>query len=107
MTATLAEMLGGLHRLLAPPEAARHSDAALLRRFAREQDGAAFALLVARHGPLVLGVCRRWLRRAEDVEDAFQATFLVLARRAGHVARPERLGNWLFGVALRVARKLR
>src|SRR5262245_1391648 len=104
--ATLSEMLGTLGRLLPDAEGGQ-PDAALLRRFAREGDGAAFALLVRRHGPLVLGVCRRWLRRPEDAEDAFQATFLVLARKAGAVGRPERLASWLFGVALRVSRKMR
>jgi RNA polymerase sigma factor (sigma-70 family) len=61
---------------------------------------------VRRHGPMVLAACRRQLR-GDDAEDAFQATFLVLARRAAAVARPERLGPWLYGVAFRVARQAR
>jgi RNA polymerase sigma factor (sigma-70 family) len=63
--------------------------------------------MVERHGPLVLSVCRRVLADAPDADDAFQATFLVLARKAGSVRRPEQLGNWLYGVALRCARRVR
>jgi RNA polymerase sigma factor (sigma-70 family) len=83
------------------------SDADLLRRFAAGQCEEAFTTLVRRHGPLVLWVCRRVLGGLPDVEDAFQATFLVLARRAGSIADPDRLGNWLYGVALRIALKAR
>jgi RNA polymerase sigma factor (sigma-70 family) len=83
------------------------SDRQLLERFVRSRDEGAFERLVRRHGPMVLGVCRRVLGRAEDAEDAFQATFLVLMRKAGVIAHPELLGNWLFGVASRIARKAR
>jgi RNA polymerase sigma factor (sigma-70 family) len=83
------------------------SDTQLLRRFAADRDEQAFTLLVERHGPLVLSVCRRVLGMAPDAEDAFQATFLVLARRAGRLRDPELLGNWLYGVASRIARKAR
>jgi RNA polymerase sigma factor (sigma-70 family) len=82
-------------------------DAELLGRYARLRDADAFAEIVRRHGPLVLGVCRRVVRDGHEAEDAFQATFLVLARRAGAVRRPERLGPWLHGVAYRVAAKAR
>jgi RNA polymerase sigma factor (sigma-70 family) len=79
----------------------------LLERFVAERDEAAFSALVTRHGPMVLGVCRRVLRSEHDVEDAFQATFLVLVRRANAVQRPDLLGNWLYGVAHRVAVRAR
>ncbi|MEO2088424.1 MAG: sigma-70 family RNA polymerase sigma factor [Gemmataceae bacterium] len=82
-------------------------DAALLRRYAADRDAAAFAVLVRRHGPLVFGVCLRTAGHRADAEDAFQAVFLVLAEKAGCVARPELLGNWLYGVAVRVGRKAR
>jgi RNA polymerase sigma factor (sigma-70 family) len=83
------------------------TDSQLLERFAGQQDEAAFAALVRRHGPMVLAVCRRILRDAHDADDAFQATFLVLVRKASVIARPELLGNWLYGVAHRVAVKAR
>ena len=67
----------------------------------------AFAALVERHGPTVLGVCRRMLPSSHDCEDAFQATFLVLARRAASIGRRERLANWLYGVAVRTAKESR
>jgi DNA-directed RNA polymerase specialized sigma24 family protein len=82
-------------------------DAKLLDRFARSGEHPAFEAILRRHGPLVLGVCRLVLGRPEDAEDAFQATFLVLVRKARSVARGERLGLWLYGVAFRVARRAR
>src|SRR5262249_19072426 len=71
----------------------------------RDED--AFAALLGRHGPLVWGACRRLLAQEQDAEDAFQATFLVLARRAGSVSWRDGGGNWLYTGACRVARKLR
>jgi RNA polymerase sigma factor (sigma-70 family) len=79
------------------------TDAQLLESFVTRRDEAAFEALLRRHGPMVLGVCRRLLRHAQDAEDAFQATFLVLARKAGSLRARELLGNWLYGVAQRTA----
>jgi RNA polymerase sigma factor (sigma-70 family) len=104
---SLQSMVGFLRRLAAPADLAGLADADLVRLFASSGDEAAFALLVRRHGPVVLGALRRQLPRAEDVEDAFQATFLVLARRAGAIGRPEAVSAFLYGVALRIARKAR
>src|SRR6516165_2159476 len=81
------------------------TDRQLLHRFMARHDEGAFAALMARHGPMVFAVCRRVLRDVHEAEDACQATFLVLARKAGSVRRPELLANWLYGVAYRAARK--
>jgi RNA polymerase sigma factor (sigma-70 family) len=83
------------------------SDRQLLERFLARGDGAAFAALVRRHGRTVLGVCQRVLNNVHDAEDAFQATFLVLVRRARCIAKREAVGSWLYGVASRVALKAR
>jgi RNA polymerase sigma factor (sigma-70 family) len=83
------------------------TDRELLGRYVAAHDQAAFAQLVRRHGPMVLGVCQRVLHHAQDAEDAFQATFVVLSRKAAMVSPPELLANWLYGVAQRVARKAR
>ena len=81
-------------------------DADLLARFVSTRDGAAFAELVRRHGPAVLGTCRRLVGRSA-ADDAFQATFLVLAARAGSVRKAASVGSWLVGVAGRVGRRMR
>jgi RNA polymerase sigma factor (sigma-70 family) len=83
------------------------TDRELLDSFVQRRDDAAFAALVRRHGPMVLSVCRRVLRQAEDTEDAFQATFLVLAKKADRLKRPDLLANWLYGVAYRTAQHAR
>jgi RNA polymerase sigma factor (sigma-70 family) len=80
------------------------SDGALLQRFVAHRDEGAFATLVRRYAPLVFGVCHRVLHHRQDAEDAFQATFLVLLRKAGSIRRPEVLGNWLYGVAYYTAK---
>ena len=81
------------------------SDAQLLDRFVSQFEEVAFETIVHRHGPMVWGVCRRVLGDHHDAEDAFQATFLVLARKAASVMPREKLGNWLYGVANQTARK--
>jgi RNA polymerase sigma factor (sigma-70 family) len=96
-----------LRQLVGAGQTARQSDAQLLEQFARHRDQAAFAALVRRHGPLVLGVCRRVLHNGHDAEDALQATFLVLARKARSIAKPEAVGSWLYQVAYRVAIRAR
>ncbi|HEV3386645.1 MAG TPA: RNA polymerase sigma factor, partial [Gemmata sp.] len=79
----------------------------LLSRFVRERDQAAFAELVRRHGPVVLCVCKRVTGHQQDAEDAFQAVFLLLARKAAAIAQPDLLGNWLYGVAVRISQTAR
>ena len=92
---------------LHPPGPAGGADADLLERFQRNGDGAAFELLVWRHGPMVMGVCRHVLRDSHAAEDAFQATFLALARKARSIGRRESVPGWLYTVAIRVALRAR
>jgi RNA polymerase sigma factor (sigma-70 family) len=106
-TARLNSVLGHLRQTLLPPDGGGLSDGQLLACFLADREEAAFAALVRRHGPMVLGVCRRLLRHEQDAEDAFQATFLVLARKAGSVVRREALAGFLYGVAYRTALRAR
>jgi RNA polymerase sigma factor (sigma-70 family) len=93
-------------RTLAASAAAQElTDGQLLHRFATAHEEAAFATLVQRHGRLVWSVCRHILHHEHDAEDAFQATFLILARRPGSIRKQESVGSWLYGVAYRVAVK--
>jgi RNA polymerase sigma factor (sigma-70 family) len=103
----LSGVLRHVRRLVGGRPAEAATDGPLLEQFVRGRDEAAFAELVGRHGPMVLAVCRRVLRHEQDAEDAFQATFLVLAKKAGSVRRPEALGCWLYEVAYHVALRAR
>ena len=96
-----------LRRAIRPRGATAEGDGKLLETFVQRRDEAAFAALVRSHGPMVLGVCRRILRDPHDAEDAFQATFLVLARKADTIVPRESVANWLYGVAQRTALKAR
>ncbi len=96
-----------LRRLIGARPADELADAPLLERFLTRRDAAAFEALVQRYGPLVLGVCRRVLEDEHDAEDAFQATFLVFARRADGIRNAGALGSWLCGTAYRVSLKAR
>lgn len=100
---TIADTL----RQLGLPAPDPRSDGELLSRFVRARDETAFAELFRRHGPTVYGVCRRVVGTGPDADDAFQAVFLVLTRKAGTVRPPGMIGNWLYGVAVRTANKAR
>jgi RNA polymerase sigma factor (sigma-70 family) len=94
-------------RLLEPGTVAGLTERQVLERFAERGDPVAFEAIVTRHGPMVYTVCRQMLRDPNDVDDAFQATFFILIKKAGTLRQPERLGPWLYGVAYRVAHRLR
>ena len=94
-------------RSLLGASAADVTDRQFLERFAADRDQAAFAALVRRHGGLVLGVCRRVLGNDADAEDAFQATFLLLSKKAGTLGWNESIGGWLYKVAYHIATRAR
>ncbi len=99
----LSKVVDHLRGVFANQDATGLGDGQLLNHYVRQKDEAAFATLVRRHGPMVMGVCRRVLGNAHDAEDAFQATFLILVRKASALRSPGMLGNWLYGVAYRTA----
>jgi RNA polymerase sigma factor (sigma-70 family) len=101
----LDTLMRHIKELAAGRPGGHRTDRQLLEDFASRRDDSAFAGLVERHGPRVLGVCRRVLRHEQDAEDAFQATFLVLARHPESIRRREVLASWLYGVAYRTAMK--
>src|SRR6202048_3405332 len=106
-TGQMREILQDLRKALHQREQTDLSDGQLLERFVSRREEAALEVLVRRHGPMVGGGCRRLLRSHHDAEDAFQATFLVLVRRAASIASRELLANWLYGVAHQTALKAR
>src|SRR5262245_20268226 len=107
MTTRLANNALGRLRAAVAGAAGCGTDGELLTAFIAERDTAAFEAIVHRHGPMVMGVCLRVVGSTHDAEDAFQATFLVLVRKAESVVPRELLGNWLYGVAHRTALEAR
>src|SRR5262249_1116124 len=106
-TGQMSSILHHLRRAAFLQDAAEMTDGQLLERFLLRLEDVVFESLVRRHGPMVLGVCRRVLRNAHDAEDAFQATFLVLVRKATSLQLRGTIGNWLYGVAYHTALKAR
>jgi DNA-directed RNA polymerase specialized sigma24 family protein len=96
-----------VRKLIGTGSAHGSSDGDLLERFIHQHDESAFEALVQRHGPMVLGVCRRILHDAHAAEDAFQATFLVLVRKAATISQRDSLGSWLYRVAYHLALRAR
>jgi RNA polymerase sigma factor (sigma-70 family) len=103
VTPYLPAILEQVQRRLRPSLSAVVTDAQLLERFLQNRDQAAFELLMWRHGPMVFGVCRRILHHTQDAEDAFQATFLMLSRKAASIGKRESVSGWLYTVAYRIA----
>jgi RNA polymerase sigma factor (sigma-70 family) len=106
-TSRMTGVLRHLHRAVMRRDGAGLTDGQLLDDFLTHREEAAFEALVRRHGPMVLGVCRRVLNNPHDAEDAFQATFLVFVRKAASIAQRGLLANWLYGVAYRTALEAR
>ncbi len=105
--ATRPTALSGLLKRVLSESLSPYSDRQLLERFVESGDEAAFAAILDRHGPMLLGLCRRLLSDAHLAEDVLQATFLVLARKAGSIGRRDSLASWLYGVAQQLARQAR
>src|SRR5579859_7314322 len=93
----MSEVMQHLRSTLLVRQGADLTDGQLLERFVRCREPAALESLMRRHGPMVWGVCQRVLGNAHDAEDAFQATFLILVRKAAAVRPPAKVGNWLYG----------
>jgi RNA polymerase sigma factor (sigma-70 family) len=106
-TSQTSEVIQHLRRMVLLREGAGLTDGQLLENYLSRRDETALAALVQRHGPMVWGVCRRVLPNYHDAEDAFQATFLVLVRKAAGIAARELLANWLHGVAHQTALNVR
>jgi cytochrome c peroxidase len=108
MTQTVSNsILQSIRRLVEDESVRQLSDRHLLQQFSDHRDEAAFGTLLRRHGPMVLNVCRGVLSNEADAEDAFQATFLILARKAASIRKTDSVGSWLHGVAYRTALKAR
>src|SRR6516225_1383265 len=106
-TNPVVEFVRRLRRATVPREGVEQSDAQLLEAFLQQRDSQALECLVRRHAPMVWAVCRRALANYHDAEDAFQATFLVLVRKAESICSRDLLANWLHRVAHNTARKTR
>src|SRR3984893_1922542 len=106
-TSQMSGLIQHLRRAVLLRDGAGLTDGQLLEDYIRRRDQAALAALVRRHGPMVWSVCRRLLRNYHDAEDAFQAVFLVLVRKAASVVPREMVANWLHGVAHQTALKAR
>jgi len=107
MPSRMDAVMRHVHRTVLLRDSREMTDAQLLNAFVLRRDETAFESIVRRHGPMVMGVCGRVLRNQHDAEDAFQATFLILVRKARSIVPRDMLGNWLHGVAYRTAMKAR
>src|SRR5262249_26286401 len=99
----LVKVVERLRNVATQQDVSGMADGHLMQRYVRQRADAAVEAVVRRHGPMVMGVCCRVLHDAHDAEDAFQATFLLLARKAATLRSPGTVGNWLYGVAYRTA----